>query len=132
VDRKHGPWGVIFLVSGLGAMIAVPMALGTAAALPFAVVSCLVAVFAGYRIWRASHPAASAWREVSRRALAAITFGVSLVAVLFAVTFPQIVLVIVGAWAVLIIGLFALLALSELRRNRMSSKGQPPSPTDPP
>lgn len=96
-------------------MIAVPMALGTAAALPFAVGSCLVVVYAGYRIWRASHPGASVWREASRRTLAGITFGATLVAFWFVVTFPQVALVIVGVWAVLIIGLFALLALPDPR-----------------
>jgi hypothetical protein len=72
-----------------------------------------VTIYAGYRVWKAAHPAASFWRELSRRTLAVTTFGATVVAFLLVGAFPEVVLVIVGVWLVLVVALFALLALGQ-------------------
>ena len=94
-------------------MLAVPMSFGSATALPFAIVSCLVTVYAGYRIWRAAHPSTSFRQEFSRRTVAVITFGATVGAMLFALAIPQVALVIIGVWVAAIAALFAMLALAE-------------------
>ena len=93
-------------------MLAVPMSLATSTALPFAVVSCLLTVYAGYRIWRAAHPTTSFRQEFSRRTVAVITFGATAGAVLFAAAFPQVALVIIGVWVAVLVAIGAMLALA--------------------
>jgi hypothetical protein len=97
-------------------MLVAPLALlmfGPAVGLALIVISGVVTVYAGYRVWKAAHPAASVWREISRRTVAVITFGVSFAAVLLAMAFPQVLLVITGVWFVAVFLLAASLALGE-------------------
>jgi hypothetical protein len=58
-----------------------------------------VTIYAGYRIWRAGHPAANVWRELGRRGQAVAGFIAALVALLAIQAFPQVVAAIVGPMA---------------------------------
>ena len=107
---------MIFLASGVMALLAAPLALvmfGSTVAVPFAVVVSVAAVYSGYRMWKAAHPAASVWREASRRTVAVITFGVTVVAIVLAREFPQILLVIIGVWLVVAVVGLMLVARAE-------------------
>jgi hypothetical protein len=51
------PWGVVFLIAGLPATFsAMVLPFNPTLALPWVIVSWPVTAYAGYRIWRASHP----------------------------------------------------------------------------
>jgi hypothetical protein len=62
------PWGFVFLLAGLPATFsAMVLPFNPALALPWVVVSWPVTAYAGYRIWRASHPPASASTAIATR-----------------------------------------------------------------
>ena len=113
MDRNRQMWGVVFLASGLIAMVTTLMAFIAGPSVPFAVVSWLVTIYAGYRIWRAAHPATSFWRELSRRTVAVVTFGATVAALAFVAAAPQVVLVIAGIWVAAIVVLVVMLGLAE-------------------
>jgi hypothetical protein len=104
---------MVFLASALIAMVTTLLAFNAGPSVPFALVSWLVTIYAGYRIWRAAHPATSFWRELSRRTVAVVTFGATVAALAFAAAAPQVALVIVGIWFVVIVVLFVMLGLAE-------------------
>jgi hypothetical protein len=113
MDRKRRIWGMVFLVSGLVALLAAGlMAFEAASAPAVAAVAWPLTIFAGYRMWRAAHPAASVWRELGRRGLAVATFGATAVALLFIKAVPQVLVVVVGVWFVLLATLVIALVLS--------------------
>jgi hypothetical protein len=95
VKGERGPWGGVFLASGLFAMTASFLAAGYPGAVPFAVACWVVTVYAGYRIWRAAHPTASFGRELSRRTASVIWFCVVAVVALVAGANP-VAAVVVG------------------------------------
>ena len=114
MDRKRRFWGMVFLVSGFVALLAVGlMTITAASALPVAAVSWPLTIYAGYRMWRATHPAASLWRELARRGVAVATFGATAFTVLFFLASPQVLIVVVGVWIVLVVALFTALTLAE-------------------
>ncbi len=114
MDGKRRAWGLIFLATGLLGMTAVLLvALGATEAMPVAIVLCVVAIYAGYRIWKAAHPATSVWRELSRRTVAVITFGVTAGATWLALAFPEVTLAIVGIYFAALFAFFTLLVIAE-------------------
>ncbi len=114
MDRKRRIWGMVFLGSGFVALLALGlMTLTAAPALPLAAVSWPLTIYAGYMVWRTTHPAASLRRELARRGLLVATFGATAVAVLFFQAFPQVFVVVVGVWIVLIGALLIAITLVE-------------------
>lgn len=93
-------WGCVFLVAGLVAMSA-PLVLYADMWVGLAVVaaSCPLAIYAGYRIWRASHPAGSVRIEIARRVVAATSVLATGVAFALFSAYP---LIFVGAFAVIL------------------------------
>ena len=113
MERRRRIWGPIFLVAGLFGLIALGwLALDPASGLPLALITWAVTVYAGYRIWRASHPAASAWRELGRRGQAAGGVIATLVAVGLIQAFPQVVVAIVAVWLAAMVALVVGLAIA--------------------
>jgi hypothetical protein len=113
VERQRRLWGLIFLVSGLFGLVAIGwVALAPASGWFVAAISWPATVYAGYRIWRADHPAGNVWRELGRRGLAVASFIALLVALLAIDAFPQLVAAIIGVWLVAIVLLFAALAIA--------------------
>ena len=113
MERQRRIWGLIFLVSGLFGLIAIGwVALAAASGVPIAAISWPLTAYSGYRIWRAGHPAASVWRELGRRGLAAAGAIATLAAILFIQAFPQVVPVILGVWFAAIVLLIVALAIA--------------------
>jgi hypothetical protein len=62
-------WGLVFLLAGLpAAFSAMVLPFDPALALPWVIVFWPVTVYAGYRIWRAQNPTASARAAIATRA----------------------------------------------------------------
>jgi hypothetical protein len=103
---------MIFLVSGLVALTTlVLLAISTVSAVPVAAVSWPLTIYAGYRIWRADHPAASFWRALARRSLAVATFGATAITLLFIRESPQVLVVVVAIWLLAMVTLLVLLTI---------------------
>jgi hypothetical protein len=103
---------MVFLVSGLIGLVALLLlASSEASAVPIAAVSWALTIYAGYRIWRANHPAASLGREMARRGLAVASFGATAVTLLFIQAFPQVFAVVIVIWLVAMTTLLVVLTL---------------------
>ena len=113
MEGQRRIWGPIFLVAGLLGLVALGwLALDPAPGLPVALITWAVTIYAGYRIWRAGHPAASAWRDLGRRAQAVGGVIVTLVAVGLIQAFPQVVVAIVAVWLAAMVALVVGLAIA--------------------
>jgi hypothetical protein len=99
----RGIWTLLFLLAGLPALFsALVLPFNAGIALPWVAVSWPIAAISGYHIWRAGHPAASAWAAVSRIAQGVgAVVGSVLLAGLWASS-PQLVVLIVGVSVVLL------------------------------
>lgn len=114
MERRRRIWGLIFLIAGVLGLVAIAWALlDPATGLPIALASWGLTAFAGYRVWRAAHPAASAWRELGRRGQALAGGIATVAAVSFIQAFPQLVLAIIGVWLVGIVVLIAAVMYAE-------------------
>ena len=114
VERRRPIWGPIFLVAGVLGLVAIAWAaLDPVIGLPIAVALWALTAYAGYRIWRAAHPAASAWRELGRRGQAVAGGIATLAAVSFVQAFPQLVVGILGVWLVAIVALVIAVVVAE-------------------
>ncbi|MGZ9276921.1 MAG: hypothetical protein ACXW4L_07360 [Candidatus Limnocylindrales bacterium] len=113
MDGKRRIWGMIFLTSGILGLLALGlMTLTRVSALPLAAVSWPLTVYAGYRMWKAAHPAGNVWRELARRAVTVATSIASAAAVLLFVSVPQIGLGIVAIWIATMLVILGLVALA--------------------
>ena len=103
--------GVVFVAAGVVALLStVLLASNAAAALPWAVVSWPLTIFAGYRVWRGANPTTSVRREIAVRGRAAVASIAGVSIVLVATAFPQLLAVVVGIWAAVLVVLFVALA----------------------
>lgn len=102
------------MLAGLPAIFsAMVLPFDAALALPWVAVSWPLAGLGGYQIWRAQHPAANAANEIKRRTRAFLAALATAIAGAFAALYPQVPVLIVGAWAA-VVGLgFLILALAE-------------------
>lgn len=93
-------WGCVFLTAGLVAMPAPFVILGN----PWVGVALVAAswpptIFAGYRIWRASHPGGGVKTEIARRVVAATSVLATGVALAVFSAYP---LIVIAAFAVIL------------------------------
>ena len=113
MERQRRIWGPIFLIAGLIGLIALGwLALDPASGLPIALIAWAVTIYAGYRIWRAGHPAASAWRELGRRGQAAGGVIATRVAVGLIQAVPHVVVAIIAVWLAAMVALVVGLAIA--------------------
>ena len=70
-------------------------------------------VFAGYRIWRGRHPSESATAAIGLRVRWLLGLVATVVAVVFIDAFPEIALLIIGGYVLLMVGVLVVLALIE-------------------
>jgi hypothetical protein len=98
----------VFLVAGSVAMIATLVA-GSPVGLAVAVACWSLTAFAGYRIWRQRHPGDSAKAAIGIRVRWVLWLIATVVGVSFVQAFPELTLLIVAGYLLLLLG-FATLA----------------------
>lgn len=111
-SRSAGSWGVLFLLAGIGAMVGLVL-IGSPVGVAVDVFLWGFTVFAGYRIWRGRHPRESAKAAIGLRVRLVLGLFATGVAVAFIEAFPEIALLIIGGYVLLMVGFVVLLALVE-------------------
>ena len=86
---------------------------GSPVGLALAVGAWSLTAFAGYRIWRARHPGDSAGAAIRVRVRWVLGLTVTVVAVTIVRAFPEITVLIIGGYLVVIVALVVLLAPAE-------------------
>jgi hypothetical protein len=124
--RSAGPWGLVFLLAGVGAMVSLVF-VGSPVGLAVAVLAWSLTAFAGYRIWRLRHPQERARGAIGVRVRWLIAFVATIAALAFVQAFPQVALLIVGGYLALMVG-FVLL-LNWVQRS-VDRHGTDPPPAD--